>query len=62
MVLCETTSTKACKLCMFRKLILVLSYMAEGEKQYVYFRCWVGLSALVGRIYLIIVSREGDQA
>ena len=46
----------------FRKLILVLSYMAEGTKQYVYFRCWLGLSALVGRIYLIIVSREGDQA
>ena len=37
MVLYETMSTKACKLCSFDKLILARSNMAEGMKQYVHF-------------------------
>ena len=45
--------------------------MTERAKQYVHFHCWMGLSAhtrrkiicaLVERIYLIIVSREGNHA
>ena len=45
MVLCENTSTKACKnyVC-FHKLILATSDIAEAAKQYVHFRCWAGLS------------------
>ena len=55
----------------FHKLILGTSNMAERAKHYVHFRCWAGLSAhtrkktkcaLVERIYLIIVSREGNHA
>ena len=37
MVLSETMSMKACKLCSFDKLILARSKMAEGTKQYVHF-------------------------
>ena len=55
----------------FHKSILATSNIAEGAKQYVHFRCWAGLRvhtrrkticALVERIHLIIVSREGNHA
>ena len=71
MVLCETMSTKACKLCMFHKLILQqATWLKERNSMCNFAVEWAlvptqeekTICALVERIYLIIVSREGNHA